>query len=69
MTTPEQQPTWEARLREAAKTAEEDVKRLVTYINDEVMPGVRRNSSTALKSAADELHKLAERMDDLHRKP
>ncbi len=60
---------WEERLREGVKTAEEDVKRLVTYINDEVMPDVRRNSSQALKAAAAELHKLAERMDDLHKKP
>ena len=60
---------WEERLREGVKTAEEDVKRLVTYINDEVMPDVRRNSSHALKAAAAELHKLAERMDDLHKKP
>ncbi len=67
-TDPSKQP-WEARLREAARNAEEDVKRLVTYINDEVMPDVRRNGSSALRSAAAELHKLAERMDDLHRKP
>ena len=60
---------WEERLREGVKTAEEDVKRLVTYINDEVMPDVRRNGSNALKTAAAELHKLAERMDDLHKKP
>ncbi len=60
---------WEARLREVAKTAEEDVQRLVTYINDEVMPDVRRNSSSALRAASAELHKLAERMDDAHRKP
>ena len=69
MSTPNTQNPWEARLREAAKTAEEDVKRLVSYINDEVMPDVRRNGSSALRSAAAELHKLAERMDDLHRKP
>lgn len=62
-------PGWEERIREGVKTAEEDVKRLVTYINDEVMPDVRRNSSRALKAAAGELHKLAERMDDLHKKP
>jgi predicted DNA-binding ribbon-helix-helix protein len=63
------QHPWESRLREVAKTAEEDVKRLVAYINDEVMPDIRRNSSSALRSASAELHKLAERMDDVHRKP
>ena len=63
------QQGWEARLREVAKTVEEDARRLVTYINDEVMPDVRRNSSSALRAASDELHKLAERMDDVHRNP
>ncbi len=69
MSTDWNKQTLEARLREAAKSAEEEVKKLVTYINDDVMPDVRRNGSSALKSAAAELHKLAERMDDLHRKP
>ena len=69
MSTDPLKPTWEDRLREAAKTAEEEVKRVVTYLNEEVMPDVRRNGSHALKTAAAELHKLAERMDDLHKKP
>jgi len=36
----------------------------VKYINDEVVPDVRRNGSEALRAAAAELHKLATRMDD-----
>ena len=64
-----QKQPWENRLRDVAKTAEEDVKRLVTYINDEVMPDVRRNGSVALRAAATELHKLAERMDDAKKPP
>jgi hypothetical protein len=36
----------------------------VKYINDEVVPEVRRNGSEALRAAAVELHKLAQRMDD-----
>lgn len=60
---------WEARVRDAAKTAEEDLKKLVTYINDEVMPDVRRNGSAALRYAAAELHKLAERVDEGNGKP
>ena len=61
--------TVEAQLREAARNAEEEVKRLVNYLNDEVMPDVRRNGSAALRSAATELHKLAERMDEASRPP
>ena len=60
---------WENRLRDVARTAEEDVKRLIGYINDEVMPDVRRNGSVALRSAAAELHKLAERMDEARKPP
>jgi glutamyl-tRNA reductase len=55
---------WEQQLREAATHVEEDVKRVVTYLNDEVVPVIRRNGSQALRVAAAELHKLAQRMDD-----
>jgi hypothetical protein len=40
------------------------LKNVVKYINDEVVPEVRRNGSEALRAAAVELHKLAQRMDD-----
>ena len=59
----------ETRLREAAAHVEEDVKRVIGYINDEVVPDVRRNGSQALKAAAAELHKLAEKMDEANRRP
>jgi hypothetical protein len=55
---------WEQQLREAATRAEEEVRRVMMYINDEVVPEVRRNGSQALRSAAAELQKLAQRMDD-----
>jgi hypothetical protein len=55
---------WERQLHEAAKHVEEDVRRVVTYINDEVVPEIRQNGSQALRTAAAELQKLAQRMDD-----
>jgi hypothetical protein len=55
---------WEQQLHEAATRAEEEVRRVLTYINDEVVPDIRRNGSDALRAAAVELHKLAQRMDD-----
>lgn len=58
---------WESRLREAASHAEAEVQRLVGYLNDEVVPDVRRNGSAALKLAAAELQRLAERMDQAQR--
>ncbi len=58
---------WEQRLREAAGHVEDDVRRLITYLNDEVVPDVRRNSSEALRAAAVELDRLARRMDESSR--
>ena len=55
---------WEQQLRDAARHVEEDVRRVVTYINDEVVPDVRQNGSDALRFAARELEKLAQKMDD-----
>ena len=42
---------------------EEEVRRVITYLNDEVVPQVRRNSSSALRSAAEQLSRLAEHLD------
>jgi hypothetical protein len=55
---------WEQRLHEAAATIEDELKRVITYINDEVVPEVRQNSSNALRAAAAEMERLAQRMDD-----
>ncbi len=55
---------WEQQVRDAAVRVEEDLRRVVTYINDQVVPDIRRNGSQALRAAADELQKLAQRMDD-----
>jgi hypothetical protein len=60
---PNQKPL-DQRLQEAARRAEEELRRLVRYLDDEVVPEVRRNSSTALRAAAVRLQKLAESMDD-----
>ena len=55
---------WEQKLREAATQVEEEVKQVIQYINDQVVPDIRRNGSDALRSAAAELARLAQRMDD-----
>lgn len=58
----------ETRLRDAAAHVEDDLRKVATYLNEEVVPEVRRNSSAALRTAADELRKLAERLDSANRK-
>ncbi|MCU1222000.1 MAG: hypothetical protein JWQ42_93 [Edaphobacter sp.] len=55
---------WEQRLHDAGSRVEEDLRNIITYINDEVVPDVRRNGSEALRAAAAELHRLAQKMDD-----
>ncbi len=70
MTTETPNKPLETRLREAATHVEEDLRRVAAYINDEVVPEVRRNSSDALRTASAELRKLAERLDAAnHRTP
>jgi trans-2-enoyl-CoA reductase len=55
---------WEQQLRDAAVRVEEDLRRVVAYINDQVVPDIRRDGTKALRAAAEELQKLAQRMDD-----
>ncbi len=55
---------WEQRLHEAGSRIDEDLRRFIKYLNDEIVPDVRRNGSDALRSAAAELNRLAQRMDD-----
>jgi hypothetical protein len=64
MSNEEPKRQWEQQLRDAATHLETDLKNVVKFINDEVVPDVRRNSSDALRAAAAELHKLATKMDE-----
>lgn len=47
----------------AIPRAEEELRRVIAYLNDEVVPQVRRNSSEALRVAAAQLARLAETLD------
>jgi hypothetical protein len=42
---------------------EDDVKRVITFLNDKVVPEVRENSSKALRIAAVQLERLADHLD------
>ena len=55
---------WERRLREAGAHVEDDLRRVIAYLNDEVVPDVRHNGSVALRAAATELGRLAERIEN-----
>ena len=56
-------------LGSAGPRIEEDVRRVINYLNDEVVPEVRRQSSTALRYAANELGRLAEHLERRHAAP
>lgn len=56
--------SWEQRLHETGNRIEDDLRKVLNYINDEVVPDVRRNGSDALRAAAAELQRLAQKMDD-----
>jgi hypothetical protein len=47
----------------AARKAETEGERVITYLNDEVVPAIRQGSSKALRTAAEQLTRLAEYMD------
>jgi hypothetical protein len=55
---------WEQQMREVAARVEEELRRVVSTINDEVVPEIRINGSRALRVAAAELQKLAQYIDD-----
>jgi hypothetical protein len=47
--------------------AEDDVKRVIAYLNDKVVPEVREHSSKALRIAADQLSRLADHLEHTRR--
>ena len=52
------------RLNQVKPRVEEELKKLIDYLNDQVVPQLRQGSSDGLRAAADRLHKLAEQLDD-----
>ena len=56
---------WEERVNEAGARFQDELERVVKFIDTEVVPEVRRHGSTALRAAATRLQQLAEHMDDV----
>ena len=52
-----------------AETLEKETSELVTYLNDEVVPAVRTNSSKALRTAAEKLSKFADFLETQRKNP
>jgi 2'-5' RNA ligase len=57
------------KLDEAASKIELEIKGVVKHLNDHVVPKVRVEGTKALRNMAEELRKLADRMDDTKKSP
>lgn len=51
------------KIEEAARTLELETEKLIQYINNEVVPEVRKHSSRGLRTASDKLKEFAEYLD------
>jgi hypothetical protein len=50
-------------LDEFSDRFEQEVRRVITYLNDQVVPEVRQHSSKALRVAAGQLSRLADHLE------
>jgi hypothetical protein len=51
------------RIEEAVELIEMELRHAIAYVNDAVVPQVRRESISAMRTLAQTLHSLADRMD------
>ncbi len=56
-------PTVGQRIDEALELIEMELRHAITYVNDAVIPQVRRESIAAMRTAADTLRSLADRFE------
>jgi hypothetical protein len=50
-------------LGDAARRVEQEGERVISYLNNEVVPAIRTRSTKALRVAAEQLQRLAEYME------
>ena len=53
---------------EATQKLEQEGEKLIAYLNQEVVPAIRGNSTKALRTAADKLHQFANYMEQKNSK-
>jgi hypothetical protein len=54
-------------LGDVVPRVEEEIRKVIVYLNDEVVPHLRQDSSQALRIASEQLRKIADRLDDTRR--
>lgn len=75
MTEPKSKESWEdfservgREIGKAAGEAEKEAERLIAYINSDVVPAVRTQSTRALRVAAEKMAQFADYLDDQRKK-
>lgn len=53
----------DGRFGQAIPRVEEELKKVIAFLNDQVVPQLRQDSAQALHAAADQLRKLADQLD------
>jgi hypothetical protein len=54
---------WGRRIEEAVELIEMELRHAIAYVNDAVVPQVRRESISAMRAAAERLRNLADRFE------
>jgi len=57
------------RIEEAVELIEMELRHAIAYVNDAIVPQVRRESITAMRNVADTLRNLADRFDKQQQPP
>jgi hypothetical protein len=52
------------RFSQAIPRVEEELRKVIDLLNDQIVPHLRQGSSQVLNAAADQLRKLAQQLDD-----
>lgn len=52
------------KIDDTTRRMEDELRQFIKYLNDDVVPKVRTHGSQALRSAAQQLARLADSMDD-----
>ena len=52
------------KIDETTRRMEDELRQFIKYLNDDVVPKVRTHGSQVLRSAAEQLSRMADSMDD-----
>jgi len=52
------------KIDETTRRIEDELRQFIKYLNDDVVPKVRTHGSQVLRSAAEQLSRMADSMDD-----